>query len=131
MDLTMFHEQGYQVVHHVLPHSVISNLRAFVQAEEEPAIAQAMLEIPSRNWVASDRLIVNCFRDLGNPIRTFASIVQELRRLTKQRVSYKPGFSKTEIGLRRSLSSFLKGGEQFIGSDISNGRRLQGVTQIS
>jgi len=50
MDLTMFHEQGYQVVHHVLPHSVISNLRAFVQAEEEPAIAQAMLEIPSRNW---------------------------------------------------------------------------------
>ena len=50
MDLTMFHEQGYQVVQGVLHNTVISKLRAFVQAEEEPAIAQAMLEIPCRNW---------------------------------------------------------------------------------
>ena len=41
-------------------------------------------ELGDERWV-----IVNCLRDLGIPLRTVASIVQGLRKLTRQRVSYK------------------------------------------
>jgi hypothetical protein len=106
MDLTMFRDFGYQVIHDILPPNLIAKLLLFIKHEEGLAIAQAMKEIPCSDW----ELLVEKAEQLADRPDAAAQISFETKRIVSGFIRLEARLSEVfyEIPRNNSIRGILK-----------------------